>query len=607
MDRENENNREKETRMKHDKRRKTNGKPQQIKVKIIAMLLAIVLVIGISNGVEIAEIRAISTEGTNIGETYLTIEQEYGKIGKNVETLQKYINILVVYPDEILNTMGDMYGNVESGLTGIETELKTMEQLVQQTGDKNLIKTYRAYSSGIRSQAVLIRQCSQTRQKGDMMGAQTMVGTSILESIMAQEEKDLALEEAIEKRVTQAQTDMAQTSQRGMLLAFIMMALCVVVAILVYWVMNKDIIRPAVSAKKHLDKIIVDTEKGHMDLNQRIKVGTNNEIGQLVLGINLFLDTLQNVIGVIKNKSYGMQNSVQVMDENLMVVHDEVTDLSAVMEELSAGTEEVSATTAHINENVIEVSDGIKQITDEVRTGTTFVNEVRERADYIEKMTIKSKQDTDGMVQEISDTLAVCIENSKSVEEINELTSTILSIASQTNLLALNAAIEAARAGEAGRGFAVVAEEITELAENSRVTANAIQGINEKVISAVTDLNEQATKMMDYMKESVLPDYDNFENMSKQYQKDADEINVLLDSFYQSANVLDQSMQNITVNVQAITNSMVESAKGVQMSTESVVNLAERMERISGESENSKSVASELQETAQQFQGAEEL
>ena len=93
------------------------------------------------------------------------------------------------------------------------------------------------------------------------------------------------------------------------------------------------------------------------------------------------------------------------------------------------------------------------------------------RANELEETAVKNGDNANQIISEIVESLENAIEESKSVDKVNDLTMDILNISSQTNLLALNASIEAARAGEAGKGFAVVADQIRNLAEQSAKSA----------------------------------------------------------------------------------------------------------------------------------------
>ena len=116
---------------------------------------------------------------------------------------------------------------------------------------------------------------------------------------------------------------------------------------------------------------------------------------------------------------------------------------------------------------------------------------MKANAEKIESDARYNMVQTGEKVGNILDVLNKAIEDSKSVDQVNNLTNDILNISSQTNLLALNASIEAARAGEAGKGFAVVADEIRQLADSSRETANKIQSINSVVVAAVNNLSDR--------------------------------------------------------------------------------------------------------------------
>ena len=146
-----------------------------------------------------------------------------------------------------------------------------------------------------------------------------------------------------------------------------------------------------------------------------------------------------------------------------------------------------------------------------------------------------------------------------------------MEIAEQTNLLALNASIEAARAGDAGRGFAVVADEITKLAASTKVTASEINDISNTVLTAVSQLAEEANKVVEFMKDRTVGSYSELVEVGHKYQADSKIMFDKMQDFAYIAKSLSDQLDEATKTIDSIRTSANESANAVGEFTNSVL------------------------------------
>ena len=308
------------------------------------------------------------------------------------------------------------------------------------------------------------------------------------------------------------------------------------------------------------------------------------------------MDKLQNILKLIIEKTNEMREVVDEVQTSVRTSNDSASDLSAVTEELAATMQEVGNSTGVINRNVDSVRGDVEEIADKSCSMNEYSKGMKQNADKMENDAKSTMQETSTKVQEILSVLNRAIEDSKSVDQVNSLTNEILSISSQTNLLALNASIEAARAGEAGKGFAVVAEEIRQLADSSRDTANRIQEINVVVTQAVHNLAGNANNLVGYLNESILPEFENFVESGAQYRENATYIEGVMDEFTEKTDALKKAMDEIATSINTITNAIDEGAEGVNGAAESTQVLVVDMEKISNRMNVNEKIAGVLQE-----------
>lgn len=379
--------------------------------------------------------------------------------------------------------------------------------------------------------------------------------------------------------------------------------MAVVATFLTVLVAAMGVIQPLVAMNRKLKEIINGIEAGKGDLTQRVKVKGKDEIGQLATGVNAFIQSLQGVMVQVTESSDKLETVVSNVAENVGTVNREATDISAVMQELAATMEEISASIINIRENMNSANDGVTVLADATTDLMDYAGSMNKRASMLESKAEENKQTASTVIGENIAKLEKAMEDSKKVEQINELTNQILQISSQTNLLALNASIEAARAGEAGRGFAVVAEEIRQLADSSKNTADNIQAINQFVIAAVKELISSSDVIVKYINEVILLDYDSFVESGKQYNADSVHVKEIVTQFGEMAEKLQTMVDGVTNTVGEIAVAIEDSTKSVTEVTESATALAQEIDGVADEMKESKTVADVLHAETEKFVG----
>ncbi len=575
---------------------------RKIGSKILIIVAVLFVAFACNVVITLNAMKNVQTTGNLMGDKIIPAEYAAAQIGKNIEVCKLDANLLALMPDADPGLVQSISGGFYGSMGLVDEYRESLNKLVPAINDKALTEAHATYEGFLATASGMLNTAMSSILAGDIDTANSMLGSDFMGLVIGVgEPASDAFYAALDDVNKKAEATFASTVKNIQMMTLVLSAVFVLAVVVGIIFIVRTVSSPANRASKQLETIISDIKHDRGDLTARLDVTTKDEIGVLSVGINDFIENLQSIMKKIGEESEKMQASIETMDRNVSDSDDDITGLSAVMEQLSASMVEVTNMIHQMDDGIQNVMSSVTAMSDETDQGSNLVLEIKGRAKGVKSDANSRKEKILKIVETRKEELETAIEESKRVNEIDGLTGDILDIASQTNLLALNASIEAARAGEAGRGFAVVAEEISKLAGNSQETANMIQGISAKVISAVESLMNNANQLIEFLSQDIIEDYKNFEGVADHYYTDAEDMDRIFEAYREGVKTLDKTVSDITNSMKSISSATEESSKAITSAAENTGDLVSAIQNIKNEAEENLTISGSLQGEVSRF------
>ncbi|SIQ91382.1 methyl-accepting chemotaxis protein [Halanaerobium kushneri] len=316
----------------------------------------------------------------------------------------------------------------------------------------------------------------------------------------------------------------------------------IMLVLLLFVFIRKTLIKPILFLEQELDK----AEKGNFEL--KLDLNRQDEIGKLSSG---FQNLLRKISLILKN--------VEQLSEELLISSDSINSATS---EIMLSTQENQEVFVRVKEGADIQENNIEEIHQKTMLLAEDIKKLKNNNDLLSESSVLMNKSTEEGRESIEDVKKQMLVIKEKIEMVSEDISALISlsddidnildvingISKQTNLLALNASIEAARAGQAGRGFSVVAEEIRELSEESRDSAERIS----KLIREIKSETHKAGENMAAGKEELNTGIKTVSKNTQSYlqiRKSLDNVNQAIDKSYNSAEDADKNIKNILKNM----------------------------------------------------------
>jgi methyl-accepting chemotaxis protein len=606
-----------------------------IRTKLLGSFLIVVAIVAIVGVIGYINLKKVNQSTDIIYTQGVTRNQQLDKIDETIFQLRGDYYKYMIVPAER-----------DSWKTSIASEEKTvndilvsyqayLEQFSTQSHDAAAVKSMNNSFVALNSAWATYVDCTARVLKAvdnaqpDEAVKLILVGGDLSNSRRAASAAIATMEQVQNKQVELARTNSNHILTYSTLIIVGLSILAALIAIIVCIVLTRNITRPINKVKQALAKMAVG------DLTEKVKIMSNDEIGEMVKSYNATQKYLGNLISQLKmnssqlssageqlsiaaqqtnqatqqvaTSSQEMAKGAQEQSTSAQETAQSIEQLSGTINQLSDSAKEqfngikkavtsitsVSATMSEVAQNAHQAAQGAKQAAESANTGAQKAKLTLSGMDNIKK----SAADTAKKIEELG---------TRSVE-IGKIVAVIDDIAAQTNLLALNAAIEAARAGDQGRGFAVVSDEVRKLAER---TATATKEIAE-LIGSVQKGVDEANHVMALGSAAVTDGY-NLANQAgqalDQILKASSDVNIQVEQIstrVQQVNTATGELVKIIDSVGGITE---QNAAATEMMSSNAAQVTKAIETVAGIAEENSAATEQVSASSEEMSAqAEEI
>jgi methyl-accepting chemotaxis protein len=498
---------------------------------------------------------------------------------------------------DVISYTQPVYSNNEVvGIVGLVVSFEGFKQLVTsinpyENGYAFLVDSYQRYivhntytndnklsDTGFGELSELISKQDQGLKKISIDGKQTYVAFSKLAN-------------GYSLVLVTPESDVLSNIKDMMIKSVLFVIICVLICIIVAFIVGKKISTPIFKVTKDIE---MAKEGDFTSKNYLPYMKMKNETGKLARALDKLQESMSKTVTKVNDNSMVVTDSAVHLNKAINSLVDEVNSITATSQQLSASMQQTESTAITLGDASERMIHHIETMDSKNKDGVETANAISNRAVQLKAEAAESARKADEVCRVTQEKLRVAIDESKQVNQINELTKAILDIADQTSLLSLNASIEAARAGEFGRGFSVVADEIRSLADNSEQTALQIQDITKNVIVSVNNLCDSSYEVLHFMDTHVKDTYQKLIQMSEQYNTDSGDMRELLEDIANVSKNIFNEIESLLKSFAELTDATAEGAEGIQCISKNAEDVANHTREVELEANRLNQIAGEL-------------